>query len=486
MLLRKLGAGSAGLLALALTSTSLLQDDEVAGTLRPGTPVEIDLGTDGDPSIWEINVPFRATGLLLRTEGSTHDVQIYAAYEYVPEPYTGLYDVEATDTWIDEELLIEVSDGVPLESGTWYVAVVSLRATAEPVRTTLSAELVQPARHDLELGEVLELDLERAHGLRAVVHVELPPDLPSEGRLVAELFTEDADVDLLAGAPGLFNNLYDPFARGETDLNYERVTIDLADTRRGLVLNVYAFQQVEHAERLPVLVVVRRAEDEGPSLCPEPVLPDPDPEGLQELIAGGAVTVFGPLGGGSGTMVSSSGLLLTNAHVVVGTKNGERPDIAVGFSSDPALAPRPVFGAELVEYREDLDLALVRIVGDLLGRPLPDGARFPYFEPVDELPEVGSDLWGAGYPSTGGSTTMVSLTVTRGVVSGYSTEIEGVLLKTDAGIHSGVSGGPCLDARGRLVGLAASSISDSNRAGGLGFVIPVNLVPAEWAERLEW
>ena len=86
---------------------------------------------------------------------------------------------------------------------------------------------------------------------------------------------------------------------------------------------------------------------------------------------------------------------------------------------------------------------------------------------------------------TGGSNSFVTLSVTRGVLSGYSQELEGLQYKVDAQIHSGMSGGACIDGQGRLVGLPSASLSDFNQAGGLGFVIPVANVPGAWRSHWE-
>jgi S1-C subfamily serine protease len=86
---------------------------------------------------------------------------------------------------------------------------------------------------------------------------------------------------------------------------------------------------------------------------------------------------------------------------------------------------------------------------------------------------------------TGGSGSLVTLSLTRGVLSGFAREEPGWLIKTDAAIHAGVSGGACVDGAGRLVGLPSSSIADSNQAGGLGFVIPLERVPEAWRTEIE-
>jgi S1-C subfamily serine protease len=52
------------------------------------------------------------------------------------------------------------------------------------------------------------------------------------------------------------------------------------------------------------------------------------------------------------------------------------------------------------------------------------------------------------------------------------------VIKTDAEITSGNSGGAAVDAEGRLIGIPASTIE--NGAGQIGFVHPVALVPEAW------
>ena len=76
--------------------------------------------------------------------------------------------------------------------------------------------------------------------------------------------------------------------------------------------------------------------------------------------------------------------------------------------------------------------------------------------------------------------------MTSGVCAGYSRESEGALIKTDAEVHAGDSGGPFVDATGRLVGIAISTLADTDQSGNIGFVVPRDLVPDEWREWLGW
>ncbi len=135
----------------------------------------------------------------------------------------------------------------------------------------------------------------------------------------------------------------------------------------------------------------------------------------------------------------------------------------------------------------ELDLAL-RIVGTLDGRPLPAGLRFPIAPLAPEWSAAstgpalarGEPLYGVGFPMTGGSGSLVTVTLTRGIFSWFARERECLLFKTDAGIHSGISGGAVLNGAGQMVGIPCSSLSAANQVGGLGFVLPLALLPKEW------
>lgn len=163
---------------------------------------------------------------------------------------------------------------------------------------------------------------------------------------------------------------------------------------------------------------------------------------------------------GSGTVVSPEGLILTNYHVV----EGDRPN---GLMNDDGLAgialtPPDLRGEAVLKYvgivvrtDEDLDLALVQIVGliDDPEAPLPAnlGLTPIEFGNSDEL-LIGDEIHIFGFPGLGGNTP----TYTRGTVSGFEDEDRnGVFewIKTDAEISSGNSGGLATDDRARLIGV---------------------------------
>jgi len=163
--------------------------------------------------------------------------------------------------------------------------------------------------------------------------------------------------------------------------------------------------------------------------------------------------------GGSGSIISEDGLILTNCHVAMPRAMWDDPqfdrDVLIvyltGRSDEP---PEATFLAEVVQYDPDLDLAVLRVTSYVDGSPVdPKTLKLPAL-PVgdsDQL-EIGDDIHIFGYPSIGGDT----ITLTSGNVSGFTRE-QGITgrawIKTDATIAGGNSGGTAVTSQGELVGV---------------------------------
>jgi serine protease Do len=158
-------------------------------------------------------------------------------------------------------------------------------------------------------------------------------------------------------------------------------------------------------------------------------------------------------GQGSGVIVRSDGLILTNNHVVQGAQ-----EITVTLLSGRTLRGR-VLGADRFA-----DLAVVKV-------------ESPQALPVAEMGassalQVGQTAIAIGNPFGLGST------VTVGVVSALNRSIQASpdfvvenLIQTDAAINPGNSGGALLDSGGRLIGINTAIIRDAQ---GIGFAIPID------------
>ncbi len=168
---------------------------------------------------------------------------------------------------------------------------------------------------------------------------------------------------------------------------------------------------------------------------------------------------FGDQGGepqaglGSGVIVSASGYILTNNHVVEGAD-----EIEVVLN-DSRIARAKVIGTD-----PDTDLAILKIDLDKL--------------PVivlgnSEGAQVGDQVLAIGNPFG------VGQTVTSGIVSALGRNQLGIntfenFIQTDAAINPGNSGGALVDTNGNLLGINTAIYSRSGGNMGIGFAIPVS------------
>ncbi len=170
---------------------------------------------------------------------------------------------------------------------------------------------------------------------------------------------------------------------------------------------------------------------------------------------------FVRFGSGSGVVLTSDGLIVTNEHVVA---DAERVQVIFGDGR--------IYEAEIVGADRRTDLAVLRIAATGL-IPVEIGAT--------ETAEIGQVAVAVGSPLglEGGP----SLSV--GVVSAFGRQVRtGAednevlfdMLQTDAPITQGSSGGALVDGEGRLLGITSAIGVSAAGAEGIGFAIPVELV----------
>lgn len=160
---------------------------------------------------------------------------------------------------------------------------------------------------------------------------------------------------------------------------------------------------------------------------------------------------------GSGVIVGTDGVIVTNNHVVEG-----------GQEYRVVLNDRREFPATLVMKDERTDLAVLRI--DSGGQPLP----MLNFADTRNV-QVGDLVLAIGNPFG------VGQTVTSGIVSALArTDVGasdfGSFIQTDASINPGNSGGALVDMQGRLVGVNSMIFSKGGGSNGIGFAIPAEMV----------
>jgi putative serine protease PepD len=159
---------------------------------------------------------------------------------------------------------------------------------------------------------------------------------------------------------------------------------------------------------------------------------------------------------GSGFVIDGKGDILTNDHVVAGASG-----IRVGFSGGSTY-PATVVGADAGS-----DLAVVRV-------DAPASALHPLAFDGSSSVVPGDPVYAIGNPFG------LDRTMTAGIVSATGRDIQAPdgltipnSIQTDAPINHGNSGGPLLDANGRVVGVNAQIEGGTVDANvGVGFAIP--------------
>lgn len=157
---------------------------------------------------------------------------------------------------------------------------------------------------------------------------------------------------------------------------------------------------------------------------------------------------------GSGTLITSDGLILTNAHNVVNGTRCRVEDIAISLAVRLNEPPVLSYYADLVTYDLGLDLAVLRITRQIDGRRVEPGTlRLPFVELGDSRQLVLDDtITVFGYEGIGNE----SVTLSRGTIIGFIAEPRGgeqAWLKTSATILGPMAGGGAYDQDGRLVGI---------------------------------
>lgn len=161
---------------------------------------------------------------------------------------------------------------------------------------------------------------------------------------------------------------------------------------------------------------------------------------------------------GSGTLVSRDGLILTNAHNTVPSRNCPGNTLIIAMSVRLDEPPVPVYRADVAQASPGLDLALLRITRQNDGRIVdPATLALPFVELGDsEAVQLDATITTIGYPDVSDS----AVSVERGTVSGFTAEPSGGAkswIKTSASIPGTMTGGGVYDQQGRLIGVPTTS-----------------------------
>ena len=166
---------------------------------------------------------------------------------------------------------------------------------------------------------------------------------------------------------------------------------------------------------------------------------------------------------GSGVIIGSDGLIVTNNHVIA-----QAEKIRVALKDGRELE------AHLVGTDPRSDVAVLRV----------DARNLPAIQIADATKiRVGDLVLAVGDPYGIGQTVTMGIISATGRTNLGITDVED-FIQTDAAINPGNSGGALVDMQGKLIGLNTAIVSGSGGYQGIGFAIPSNIV-VQVAQQLE-
>lgn len=479
-----------GLLFFLCVSTIGAQENYTR--LRPNTQhaSSVPLSTDGsgyDTFTFEVGPDDFAVRLSLSDAPADLDIfvkheQEIQSYEYV-DAYSDSHDY-------NETLFFSRLSDPPLEEGRYFVDVVYNRVSLpfekwsrlKEIPFKIKLETISATQHTkLKPGRAAYGELVPEEGMAATYSIEIPE---GQTHCRIDLFDTKADLDLLVGyeKPVLTRKNAD-YLR-ESFIGQESIVLDGSEDEPELPPGTYyitVFDAVSNERPEQFGLQVSFQSEPPEKLLSIPRFPRSDDELQQAFLS--TVEVVGEAGRGAGCLVSEDGLFLTNWHVVRGLDGDVSEDIYVAAGLSQQNPPRELFKAELLDYDDETDLALLQIESGLYGQSLPSDYEFPYFRFADtQGVQIGQPLSFIGYPESGGSSSRVSVSITRGIVSGFEREADSVLIKTDAVITPGNSGGAAINAFYELVGLPTFTVGEKNSP--MGFIRPVSEIPTAWQQKI--
>lgn len=190
---------------------------------------------------------------------------------------------------------------------------------------------------------------------------------------------------------------------------------------------------------------------------------------INTVLGGGLQGGLGQVTGraaGTGMILTPSGEVLTNNHVIAGATS-----IKVTIEGKPGRYPAKVLGADPTD-----DVALIQIEGGVSGLPTVSLADSSSVAVGEQVVAIGNALGQGGPPTV--SSGIVSAVGRSIAVGGSETGTEHLknLIQTDAPISPGDSGGPLVNSAGQVIGMdtAAATGSPGEPASNIGYAISSN------------
>jgi S1-C subfamily serine protease len=194
-----------------------------------------------------------------------------------------------------------------------------------------------------------------------------------------------------------------------------------------------------------------------------------DVQSIAEKVSPSVVNLVSALDGGeaagTGIIISSNGLVLTNNHVI---------DNATAIQATVVGTGR-TYTAKVLGTAKTLDVALLQLV-DASGLPVVKLDTSSKLSVGDPIVAAGNAGGRGGDPSVvSGTVTALGQSITASDENGDNAETLHELIETNAPIQPGDSGGPLIDADGEVIGMntAASTSNQFQSSRSVGYAIPI-------------
>ena len=458
-------------------------DELISGSGKSST-IELNNGFGMPSRQFSFRVPKNAYAIRITVSDAKADLDLFLHKGSKIDDYSVVDYSSEEDTYNETFFLSRQSD-IPLETGIYYLSVVYQYdylpvingVNAEKIDFSIDYEvIVAEPETSLQPGISYKMTLKPENGMFGVASVDIPRGTEA---FRVDVFDTEADIDIFASLKTPAKSRDEALYASESMLGNESLVIKgYSDSK--LVSGRYYLSFLDQlAKDLPQdLSLVVTLDTEAPEILKEfPVIPEAYDSFDSALLS--TVEIISENGKGSGCLLSRSGHIVTNWHVIKGADGNPSQNNFIAISLSHYTPPSEMFSAEVLEYDEDLDLALLKINGGLYGQPLPYGYEFPYFNIGNPAKlRIGQPLGVIGYPEVGGTGSRTSVTFTSGIVSGFEAGVGCRLIKTDAPIGSGNSGGAVIDAYYELLGFPGYVMDINNDT--MGYVYPVSCLPSNW------
>jgi hypothetical protein len=191
--------------------------------------------------------------------------------------------------------------------------------------------------------------------------------------------------------------------------------------------------------------------------------------------------------GGSGTVLSPAGWILTNHHVAFYQNPKDSTwhyadKLQICYNDATDQSPIFLYYAEPRDYLPFVpflsDFALLKCTRDNTGLPLSEDAHvFPYYVRLGDSNKdinVGNELYTIGYPDYAFGSVNCSRGMVTNIISSQDLPPQRLLIGTDAEISAGNSGGAAINREGKLIGVPTWGLHGA--AGWKGYILPINHV----------